>query len=47
MDVRKAILPINMDLCKPEMLSKCLHGKTQNSNECFNGMIWNRVFENV
>ena len=22
---------------------KCLHGKTQNSNESYNGMIWNRV----
>ena len=22
---------------------KCLHGKTQNQNESFNGMIWNRV----
>lgn len=43
LDVRKAILPIYTDLCKPEMLSKCLHGKTQNSNESFNGMIWNRV----
>ena len=43
MDIRKAILPINMDLCKPEMLIKCLHGKTQNSNESFNGMVWNRV----
>jgi hypothetical protein len=24
------------------MLSKCLCGKTQNANESFNGMIWNR-----
>ena len=22
---------------------KCLHGKTQNQNESFNGMIWNRI----
>ena len=43
MYARKAILPINMDLCKPEILSKCLHDKTQNSNESFNYMIWNRV----
>ena len=39
-DVRSAILPIYNDLTKPEMLIKCLHGKTQNANECFNGMIW-------
>ena len=25
------------------MLDKCLHGKTQNANESFNGMIWNRL----
>ena len=43
MFVRKAILPIYQDLCKPENLTKCLHGKTQNANESFNGMIWNRV----
>ena len=40
-DVRKAILPIYNALCKPEMSEKCLHGKTQNANESFNGMIWN------
>ena len=34
---------IYVDLCKPEKLSKCLHGKTQNCSESFNGMIWNRV----
>ena len=22
---------------------ECLHGKTQNQNECFNGMIWRRT----
>lgn len=43
LEIRKAILPIYLDLCKPEMLEKCLHGKTQNTNESFNGTIWNRV----
>ena len=42
-DVRKAILPIYKDLCKKEMLKKCLHGKTQNTNESFNGTIWNQI----
>lgn len=42
-DVRQKILPIYVDLCKSEMLQKCLHGKTQNANESFNGMIWNRI----
>ena len=43
MDVRQAILPTYLDLCKESMLEKCLHGKTQNANESFNGTIWNRV----
>ena len=43
LDVRQAILPIYLDLCKRENLEKCLHGRTQNNNESFNGMIWNRV----
>ena len=43
LDVRQAILPIYNDLCKPENLSKCLHGRTQNVNESFNGMVWNRI----
>ena len=42
-EIRKAILPIYNDLTKPELLQKCLHGKTQNANESFNGMIWNRI----
>ena len=37
------MLPIYHALTKPELLKKCLHGKTQNANESFNGMIWNRI----
>ena len=44
-DVRRAIPPIYQSLCKSEILEKCLHGKTQNANELFNRMIWNRVLE--
>ena len=43
MDVRQAILPTYNDLCQREHLVKCVHGRTQNANESFNGMIWNRV----
>lgn len=43
LDVRAAILPVYNDLCKKENLAKCLHGRTQNSNESFNGMVWNRI----
>ena len=31
------------DLSNDSLLMKCLHGKTQNQNESFNGMIWNRI----
>ena len=43
LDVHAAILPVHNDLCKLENLSKCLHGRTQNTNENFNAMILNRV----
>ena len=31
------------DLSTDNLLRKCLHGKTQNQNEAFNGTIWNRI----
>lgn len=34
-------------LAKPELLKRCLHGKTQNVNEAFNHVIWNRLPKNV
>ena len=37
------IKPVFEDLSKEEELQKCLHGKTQNANESFNGTIWDRV----
>ena len=37
------IKPIYKDLSSDELLNKCLHGKTQNHNECLNGMIWERL----
>ncbi|GFX46468.1 uncharacterized protein TNCV_4549071 [Trichonephila clavipes] len=36
-----------VELCTKELLTKCLHGKTQNSNECLNGVIWQRVPKEV
>ena len=35
--------PIFQDLSSDDLLSKCLHGKTQNANESFNGMVWERI----
>ena len=39
--------PIYKNLIKHEELSKCLHGKTQNQNESFNAVIWERAPKNV
>ena len=41
--VRDLILPMFKDLSKPELLQRCLHGKTQNNNECLNGVFWKRL----
>ena len=37
------VKPIYFDLVKPAELNKCLHGKTQNQNESFNSIIWERA----
>ena len=37
------VKPIYQNLTKPEELKKCLHGKTQNQNESYNGLIWARA----
>ncbi|GFW73559.1 uncharacterized protein TNCV_4327161 [Trichonephila clavipes] len=42
-EVPNTIKPTYLELCTKELLTKCLHGKTQNSNECLNGVIWQRV----
>ena len=31
------------ELSKETLLSKCLHGKTQNQNESYNALIWERL----
>lgn len=36
----KIIKPTYLDLCDQTLLSKCLHGMTQNCNESFNNIIW-------
>ena len=42
-EVIKHVKPIFNDLSKDELFEKCLHGKTQNQNEAFNGLIWERL----
>ena len=41
--VIKQVKAVFDDLSTDNLLSKCLHGKTQNQNEAFNGTIWNRI----
>lgn len=36
----EAIKPIYDDLSRDELLQRCLGGYTQNTNECFNKVVW-------
>ena len=45
--IREAIRPVFISLSDEELLSKCLHGKTQNNNESLNGLIWKRCLKDV
>jgi len=45
--VVELIEPIYIDLSSTNLLSKCLHGKTQNNNECLNKLIWDRCVKEV
>ncbi|XP_046844662.1 LOW QUALITY PROTEIN: uncharacterized protein LOC124438534 [Xenia sp. Carnegie-2017] len=36
------IEPVFDSLCDQRLLEKCMHGLTQNVNECLNGLIWER-----
>ena len=41
--VTQHIKPIFENLSSDKLLQECLHGKTQNQNEAFNGTIWKRL----
>ena len=41
------VKPIYQRLSDDNLLKKCLHGRTQNQNEAFNGMIWQRIPKEV
>ncbi|GFX08172.1 uncharacterized protein TNCV_4783861 [Trichonephila clavipes] len=41
--VVEAMRPIFRDLSHPDLLKKCLHGKTQNPNESFHNVVWSGV----
>ena len=40
--VAKQLVPIYKRLADPELLRRCLRGKTQNANESLHGVIWGR-----
>ena len=37
--IRETIRPVFISLSDEKLLSKCLHGKTQNNNESLNGLL--------
>ena len=39
--------PVFLELSSDELLKKCLHGQTQNSNEALNHIIWNKCPKNI
>ena len=41
--VSDSIRPVFTDLSKSQLRSSCLHGGTQNQNEAFNALIWQRA----
>ncbi len=45
--IKTVIEPIFRDLSDEKLLSKCLHGQTQNANEAYNPIIWNRCPKTV
>ena len=45
--IHSILQPVFLDLSKDELLSKCLHGQTQNANEAFNSVVWTKCPKTV
>ena len=45
--IKDILEPIFKDLSTDDLLSKCLHGRTQNANESFNQILWNKCPKTV
>ena len=45
--IHDILKPIFMDLSSDTLLRKCLHGETQNTNECLNSIVWTRCPRNT
>jgi hypothetical protein len=46
-EIIEELKPVYARLSEDDLLRKCLDGKTQNQNEAFNGMIWQRIPKSV
>ena len=42
LSINNELVPIFKDLSSENLLSKCLHGLTQNANEALNNIIWKK-----
>ena len=40
--IHELVKPIFKDLSSNDLVSRCLHGKTQNANEALNNIIWRK-----
>ena len=45
--IKTFVKPIFNDLMSEDLLSKCLHGSTQNNNESLNALVWKRCPKDV
>ena len=45
--IHEILKPVFQNLSEEELLSKCLHGQTQNCNEALNNIIWTECPKNV
>ena len=45
--IKEKLKPIFQDLSSDDLLKKCLHGQTQNENECLNSVIWKKCPKDV
>ena len=45
--IREKIRPILIALSSDDLLRRCLHGRTQNANEAFNQLIWQKCPKNI
>ena len=45
--IKEVLLPMFKDLSADQLLSKCLHGLTQNGNEALNNLIWKKCPKNI